>query len=305
MGEKPNTGQSPFAIARGEIFERSLFRDDALRLRRALVESKILPANARGFVDCRLARNGGPARDLDDACDRWSRLLREWSASTGEARLNIPTIVAGATVAMPAVEGLPEGLFSIDVLTVHSNPRPAPVVLRVGEVKVFPDCGGFTDPSELATARAQAGTYVHVLRLALEAAKLDRSVVVADDGFLVFTQPGSNLPSVRPGEDLRFQADRARRALEELRAVALTNTPSADEVAALTTAPKSYGDACLSFCDLASHCQRAALELGLGNALGEDLGRFLGEVSLHRAIEILRGSPPANDAERDLQRRLR
>lgn len=300
-------GQSPFAIARGEIFERSLFRDDALRLRRALVESKVLAANAQGFIDLRLARNSGPSRDLDESCARFARLLREWSASTGDARLGIASIVAGATVRMPAIEGLPEGLFSIDVITVHPNPRPAPIVLRVGEVKVFPDRGGFTDPAELSTARAQAGTYVHVLRLAITDAKLDREIVVADDGFLVFTRPGSNLPSIRAGEDLRFQADRARRALDELRSVALDSAHSteSDPIELLLRAPKSYSDACLSFCELASKCQREAFDAGIGNAMGEDMGRFLGAITLHRALELLRGAAPLTDAERDLQRRLR
>jgi hypothetical protein len=300
-------GQSPFAIARGELFEKALFRDDALRLRRALVESKILPANAQGFVDLRLSRNGGPSKTLDDASARFSALLQSSAASTGDARLAMATIVAGATVKMPEIDGLPEGLFSIDVITVQPNPRPAPIVLRVGEVKVFPDRGGFTDPAELSAARAQAGTYVHVLRLAIAEAKLDKSVVVADDGFLVFSRPGSNMPSVRAGEDLRYQADRARRALEELRTVAIhhpapTESAQIDELAA---APKAYADACLSFCELAAKCQREALAAGLGNALGEDLGRFLGAVSLHRALELLRGAEPSNDAERDLQRRLR
>lgn len=307
LGESPLAGQSPFAIARGELFEKALFRDDALRLRRALVESKILPANAQGFVDLRLSRSGGPCKTLDDACARFSALLQASAASTGDARLAMATIVAGATVTMPEIEGLPEGVFSIDVITVQPNPRPAPIVLRVGEVKVFPDRGGFTDPAELSAARAQAGTYVHVLRLALAEAKLDKSVVVADDGFLVFSRPGSNMPSVRAGEDLRYQADRARRALEELRSVALDHPAPTEraQIEELSSAPKAYADACLSFCELASKCQREALAAGLGNALGEDLGRFLGSVSLHRALELLRGAPPDNEAERDLQRRLR
>ncbi len=306
VGVDSTTGQSPFAIARGELFERALFRDEALRLRRALVEAKVIAANAQGFVDLRLARSGGAARDLDEACARFTKLLREWSGSTGDARSNIASIVAGATVNMPARDGLPEGLFSIDVMTVHPNPRPAPIVLRVGEMKVFPDRGGFTDPAELSTARAQAGTYVHVLRLALGAAKLEREVVVADDGFLVFSRPGSNLPSVRAGEDLRFQADRARRALQELGAVAQSQTePLFASPEDIASAPKAYSDSCLAFCELASKCQREALDAGIGNALGEDMGRFLGSISLHRALELLRGDAPATDAERDLHRRLR
>ena len=69
-------------------------------------------------------------------------------------------------------------------------------------MKAYPDRGGFTDTIELATARAQAGTYVHVLERTIERLGLTRDLLVADDGFLVLTRPASNQPSVRGGEDL-------------------------------------------------------------------------------------------------------
>ncbi|MBI5515968.1 MAG: hypothetical protein HY909_19455 [Deltaproteobacteria bacterium] len=68
-GLEPQTGQSPFALARGAQFERGLFDDDAARLRRGLLERQVLPANAAGFVDLRLKRNGGPMPSLDAARD--------------------------------------------------------------------------------------------------------------------------------------------------------------------------------------------------------------------------------------------
>ena len=93
-------------------------------------------------------------------------------------------------------------------------------VLYVGEVKVYPDRGGHTDASELASARAQAGIYLHGLDLVVEALGVDKKVDVCREGFLVLTRPGSNFPSVRAGEDLRYQAERAKRGFELLESAA-------------------------------------------------------------------------------------
>lgn len=296
-------GQSPFALARGQQFERGLFHDDAQRLRRALVEQKVLPANAAGLHDLRLTRNGGPIATLDAACAGFEQFLRGAAALTSDARMQIPTLVAGATVTLDA-QGFGEGVLALDVLTVHPAPRPAPITLRVGEVKVYPDRGGFTDAQQLASARAQAGLYVHALRRALGAFKLTREFAVADDGFLVLARASSNFPSVRAGEDLRHQAKRAATMLTQVNALGLPPTDTVDDpVKAIADAPHAYGDVCLSFCELADRCQQEALSLGLPNALGDDLARALGTVPLHRALELLRGATPATAAEQDLVRR--
>ncbi len=303
LGLEPVFGQSPFALQRGQSFERTLFEEDALPLRRALIERKALPANASGFVDLRIRQGGGVMRSLEEAADGFERFLREAAKATGDARMQLPTVVAGAAVRCPP-EVLGGGLLAIDVLTVHPQPRPAPVALRVGEVKVYPDRGGFTDPAQLASARAQAGLYVYVLRRSVEALGLTRDLLVADDGFLVLTRAASNQPSVRAGEDLAFQAARAREMFAKLGALPAAQSVEAD-VDAVLAAPKRYGDGCLSFCELADHCRAEALAQGLPAALGDDLARFLGALSLHRALELLRGEAPCNDAESDFVRRAR
>lgn len=306
LGLDPPFGQSPFALQRGQMFERALFDDDATPLRRALVERKVLPANASGFVDLRLRAQGGPCENLSDAATRFERLVRDAARATGDARMQLPSLVAGAAMRVPdAPWG--SGHVALDVLTVHPQPRPAQITLRVGEVKVYPDRGGFTDTAELASARAQAGLYVHVLERALDVWGLTRDILVADDGFLVLTRPSSNQPSVRAGEDLLHQSARAREMFAQLRQVAGDGadesvTPS---VADLIAAPKHYGDACLSFCELADHCRAEALAAGAPSALGDDLARFLGALTLHRALALLRGDPPTHDAEHDFLRRAR
>lgn len=304
IGLSPPFGQSPFALQRGQTFERTLFEEDAMPLRRALIEKKVLPANASGFVDLRLKRGGGPIETLDAAVVKFTELLQTWAARTGDARMSLPTIVAGAALKSPA-EVIGEGLLALDVLTIHPEPRPAPITLRVGEVKVYPDRGGHTDLLELATARAQAGLYVYVLQRTVNELGLDRDLHVADDGFLVLARPSSNQPSVRAGEDLKYQAARAREMFARLKPLQNQSMEGKVDAKTVLTAPKHYSDTCLSFCELADHCRDEALKAGLPVAFGEDLARFLGEVTLHRALELLHDQPPTNDAERDFLRRSR
>ncbi len=110
---------------------------------------------------------------------------------------------------------LPEALLVLDALVVRHD--DAPPTLMVGEIKTYPDRGGYTDPTELATARAQAGVYVHGLDLVLDELDLASAFKVAREGFLVLSRPGFNQPSIRAGEDLRYQAERAKRGFQRLR----------------------------------------------------------------------------------------
>jgi hypothetical protein len=183
----------------------------------------------------------------------------------------------------------------------------------VGEIKVYPDRGGYTDPHELASTRAQAGIYVHALRLAVDAAGVSTEVAVSDEGFLVLTRPGSNVPCVRAHEDLGFQAKRAERAFERLReaaarADALPADADTEEVpkprlAVVVDAPKAYDEACVSFCELEGYCHALAVKDESPALLGRDVARFLGAVSLARAGALLDGAPADTAAEVDFVRR--
>ena len=313
LGLDPQAGQSPFAIGRGVVFERSLYAEGARRLFAALVTAGVLPASAAGFVDHRTRKNGGPIANMDDARALFEELLRRCAAATtDDERAALPAILASPTLQIPGRAILPDGIFAVDVVTVHPG-RPGKVVLRVGEIKVYPDRGGHTDAHQLATTRAQAGIYVHALELAVEAAGVGAEVEVADDGFLVLTRPGSNTPSVRAHEDLRFQARRAARAFERLReaaaqAGALPGDSDAPEVPrarldVVLAAPKAYDEACVSFCELEGHCHARAIARGSPAILGRDVARFLGAISLPRASALLGGEHAATAAEEDFLRR--
>jgi hypothetical protein len=206
---------------------------------------------------------------------------------------------------------LPEALLIVDVVTVTAGDASR-CRLNVGEVKVFPDRGGHTDPRQLAAARAQAGIYRHAFELSIESLGYEDRIELAPDGFLVFTWPGSNSPSVRLGEDLRYQSIRAARGFERLEEVAneivRDDDFAADDPSLLDRvlhAPTDYAESCLSFCDLAPRCHQHAVKSGDAVVLGDDARRFLGDTSVERAVELLNGAETHDDRELDLQRQLR
>lgn len=307
VGLEASFGQSPFAIARGNRFEAGLFFDDAKKLRAALERKRCLPESSTGFLDLRLKLNGGRrVGSVDQALSETERWLRRIaSAPTGAE-----SIVAAPMIKIPKGVILPEALLIIDAVTVTTT-ADGRAHITVGEVKVFPDRGGHTDPQQLASARAQAGIYEHAMRLAVDALGLKDQIDIASDGFLVFTWPGSNSPSVRPNEDLTYQAIRAERGFDRLEEVAVgvvrDDDFSADNptlIQRVLDAPTDYSEACLSFCDLAPRCHARATAADDPIILGGEVARFLGDVSITRALELMAGVVPADDREADLQRQL-
>jgi hypothetical protein len=302
-GGEVTMGQSPFALARGRQFERTLFGREAASLLAELIKQGVLPAGSSGFADYRLRLNGGRARDLDDAKALTAEALKGAAAHPKRA----PAVIAGATVTIPGGVMLPKATLVLDVLAVR--PGSGPPELIVGEIKTYPDRAGYTDARELATARAQAGIYVHGLELVLAGLGLADAFSVRREGFLVLSRPGFNQPSVRAGEDLRFQAERAKRGFELLRSAAEAVDPLPDPdgesgYRAVTGAKTRFDETCISFCDRAAICRRKALEAGNAAVLGHDMARFLGATSLPRAVELLNGAKPTSDAEGDLVRRF-
>lgn len=309
VGVDATYGQSPFAIARGMMFERLLFEKDAERLRKALVEAGVLSGTASGFLDLRLKKSGGPAASLDAAMATFDALLRGWSLLPADRLDEVPSIIASPVLQLPGRAILPDGMFAVDVIVTRAV--EGKLELRIGEIKVYPDRGGFTDAGELSSTRAQAGIYLHALQLAVSTLP-SSALRVATDGFLVLTKPGSNFPSVRAGEDLSFQSARAARAMEQLREVAALAVPldapgkkvPEDRLAVIRDAPKAYCEGCISFCELAEHCHAKALDAGDGAVLGQDVARFLGSITLPRAIALMEGKKPKGPVEEDFKRRV-
>lgn len=299
-GLETRMGQSPFALARGQNFERRIFRSGGARLGAELQSHEMLPGGDFEFVDLRLRATGGPMADLDRAQQATLELLRRL-VSPDPPR---PVLAAGPALLVPGGIMLPEALLVIDALV--AKRVEGKTLLVVGEIKTYPDRGGHTDPAELAQARAQAGVYVHALRLVAQELALADHLTVSDQGFLVLSRPGSNFPSVRPSEDLRYQALRAERgfALLSTAAQALPPQPETARIEGILSAETCYAQGCLSFCDRAPGCHRRALESGDPAVLGQDVEQLLGRVDLDRAIELMEGGRAETVAEEDLVRIL-
>jgi hypothetical protein len=299
-GLTSSMGQSPFALQRGQRFERRLFRDDGKVLRAELEAAGVLPAGSNGFADFRMRLHGGSSRSLDEALERTVELLRVL-AKDGVGT-TAASLVAGATICVPGRAMLPEAILVLDALVIReSNGIPE---LVVGEIKTYPDRGGHTDRVELAGARAQSGVYVHGLAEVLAENKWADRIFVAMSSFLVLTKPGSNRPSVRAREDVQYQAKRAARGLEKLRELAgrmatCSDSP-VDRVAAVLHAQTRYAESCIRFCDRASGCFARAREASDPAILGDDVARLLGTISLDRARELLAGEKPNTHVEREL-----
>lgn len=307
LGIDATFGQSPFAIARGNRFEAGLFFDAAARLRAALERKGALPDESVGFLDLRLRMNGGTrVPSIDQALAETAAWLQRIAAKPSSAE----SIVAAPMIKIPKGVILPEALLIIDVVAVTTGVEGR-ARITVGEVKVFPDRGGHTDPRQLASARAQAGIYRHALQLSVAALGIADEVDVATDGFLVFTWPGSNSPSIRANEDLTYQAIRAERGFERLEEVAQSIVREDDFAADDPTlvrrvheASTDYSEACLSFCDLAPRCHARAISVDDPIVLGGEVKRLLGDTTVARAIELVNGANPADERERDLQRQM-
>ena len=135
---------------------------------------------------------------------------------------------------------------------------------------------------------------------------------VAPDGFLVFTWPGSNSPSIRADEDLTYQAIRAERGFERLEEVAQSVVRDDDFSAENPTlvqrvldADTDYSEACLVVLR-----PRAALPRACARRRRPDHPRRRRQAAARRhdrstaRIELLDGAEPADDREADLQRQL-
>lgn len=302
----PREGQSVFALLRGRTFEARLIKEDASTLLESLQRAEVIASTSTDFEDHRITLNDGPLKDLDEAIESGTRFLLDLANGR-----SFNGAVSSFTVRIPKGVMLPEAVLIVDVLSVETD-FDVPTI-SVGEIKTYADQGGHTSRSDLATARAQMGLYAHALEVTLDSLGLTEKIAVSSFGFLVLTYPGSNRPSVRGKEDLRYQRERAKRGFELMEEAALLMNgeygagDDDDESTLLDlvlNATTSFQDSCIAFCERAESCYQNALISNRGVALGDDVERFLNGISLSQAESLLKGAKPMTDAERDLLARL-
>ena len=302
----PREGQSIFALLRGRTFESRLIKEDAAVLLESLQRSEVIASTSTDFEDHRIKLNDGPLDGLDEAIETGTKFLVD--VANGRS---FNGAVSSFTVRIPKGIMLPEAILIIDVLSVETH-LDIPTI-SVGEIKTYADQGGHTSRSDLATARAQMGLYAHALEVTIESLGLTGKISVSNFGFLVLTYPGSNRPSVRGKEDLRYQRERSKRGFDLMEEAAhLMNgeygAGDDDEEATLLdlvlNATTSFQDSCIAFCERAETCYQRALDANEGVALGDDVERFLNGIPIDHAESLLKGTKPKTAAEHDLLARL-
>ncbi len=306
LGLPDNKGISPFAVTRGYLFEKRLFDADAAVLREQLEKKNVLPAGSSGFADFRLKSNFGTSvQSMEEALRESANFIRTLSEGGP-----IPSIITGLTIRLPQGVMLPEATLILDVMTAVKG-QDGRVKLQIGEIKVFPDRGGYTDPQHLATARAQAGVYLYGIESWLEAQRLLSHFDLPATGFLVFTWPGTSSPVVRADEDLSEQKERAKRGFLNLDEVAqrvvgvnLEEFNPDEYEAWVKHSRTAYAEKCWGFCDLAARCQLVAVREDRGIVLGTEVSRALGAVSMGRTIALLNGEKPRDATESALVSQL-
>jgi len=282
-------GQSPFALSRGQTFERTIFRDNAARLLQQLSGHSIVPPHAAGFRDLR-SNAFETARAESDA------FLKCVHRTKGDP----PAIWAGLAIRIPGDPILPETNLIIDLIAARREGDR--VRLRIAEVKTYPHRGGYTDPLQLAGARAQCGIYIHALREHLKAQRLDDRIAVDDEGFLVLTEAGTSFMSIHGAEDLAPQVDRAARGLIRLRTIG-RGMPADPRhgIERVRAAEVEYTDACVGFCDRAATCHDAAWTAERPAILGDDASRAFRDLPLSRVCDLLdERVAPTTPFEQDL-----
>lgn len=302
-GDPAREGQSPFALAAGNQFERYLFENGAARLldlyrtndRLTADECKvaIVPDLAPGTRPQDMARR----QALTDRFFRM-KLARDPNAPNLIVKPRLPIWLVGVEHATE-----PDMLVAADAEPFY---HPA-------EIKSYPDRDGKTDAADIRSACRQAGVGVVGLRQAVAALGVHTpEAIVPAVCDLVLRRPGSFTATLRPMailaevDSIVRIFDEAPRSLDELEAMLAQIAPGAtlDNPEVLDAIPNNFVEGCREHCALAARCKQAAIANGdlilLGGQAREELAAA---GSLSRAIDLLRdrGGAPRTPEEQALK----
>ncbi|MFE9427673.1 hypothetical protein ACFYNO_32430 [Kitasatospora sp. NPDC006697] len=293
LGRPAPFGRSPFAIARGTVFEARLKADGCSALLAPLRQHLGLPAHD----DDRLAQpdlltGAGPAV----RAARTTQALAE-AVAASQADPHSWTLLDHPMLRL-TVAGAPAYLEP-DAVVVHGGR------CTVVEIKSFPVLDGSADPAKVGAAARQAAVYVLALQ---EAAGVPAALArAADPGvpgapeltvLLVCPLDFGQRPTAA-AIDVRKELATTRRQLTRMTGVeelldALPATASFDlapdqagqptrpveELAASVDAvPAAYGPECLSSCELGFHCRAQARSAGGLEQLGRGVRADFGELA--------------------------
>jgi hypothetical protein len=299
-GEANREGQSPFALAVGNQFERTLTQNGAALLlelyrsagRLQLPESKIV--NIPELVP------GNPS----DAAKMAAAMLRRRTETDRLLRMklrgdpNAPNLIIKPRLTVQLV-GV-EHPIEPDVLVAADNDR----FYRPVEVKSYADRDGKTEAADIRSACRQAAVGAVGVRHALLRFGIDDMSLVPPNGDLIFKKPGSMKATLREMTlrselaSLERAIDEAPRNLDELQALIEPNG-SLDSPDVLDQLPNNYCSSCREHCALAARCKQEAIKSGDPAILGDRARELFASVgTVSRALDLLRGNgAPARTAE--------
>jgi hypothetical protein len=300
-GEKTQQGQSPFALAIGNSFERGLIKDGAAALLKLLRDGgRLTIAECKVVIMPDLVPGVGAA--VVARRNRETLRLLRLKASGDRSAPNL-IVKPRLTVALLGVDhGIePDAIVAAD----------ADAFYRPMELKSYPDRAGKTDPADVRSACRQAAVAVVALRQAAERLGLrDLVSAVPSIGDLVLRVPASQKGKLRrmtlDGEvaSLERALGEAPRNLDELEAFMPAGV-SLDRPEVLEAVPNSYRPNCREHCALAKHCKQASIAAQDPILLGEQAKELLIPAgSIARAGALLDGARPRTEAEKALAEQL-
>ncbi|MGA5823831.1 hypothetical protein ACPC54_39010 [Kitasatospora sp. NPDC094028] len=310
LGRPAPFGQSPFAIARGVIFESRLKADGYAALLEPLRAHLGVPDDGAPLEVPDLLHRSGPAVRADRTAEVLARAAAEPDTWTLLDHPMLRLDVAGSAAYLEP-----------DALVVHGGR------CTVVEIKSFPVLDGSADPAKVGAAARQAAVYVLALQQTAAAAA---GRPLAADPYTEQRLPGSPRTSVllvcpkdfgnhptAVAVDVRRELATTRRQLSRMTGIGrlLAELPAgtdfdlaADQdgvpartseqlTAAVETMPAAYSPDCLSTCELGFHCRARARCDDRVEQLGRGVRGELGSIrTVADALAAATGADRADDA---------
>lgn len=304
LGVPPNEGQSPFALAMGQRFEKRMLENGAASLFALYRERGLLAVQEIKFIAVDDFAPGSSPKALQKRAGETRRLLD--AKRRGDP--NAPNIIVKPRLSVDLV-GVPHAIEPDFLVATDADS-----FYRVGELKSYPDRGGKTDPADIRSACRQAAVGVVGLRQTLRTFGVNSAAALAvADADLVLRVTGLFMPTLNrmaiPGEvdSVERAIGEAPTNLQELEALLPTDA-SFQDAATIAAVPNNYRPSCKEHCAMWEHCRAQALEQRHPVVLGDQAAELLAPAgSIERGLELMRGQgqPPRNTAEATLADELR
>ncbi len=303
LGGEDNEGQSPFALALGQRFDKHLLDHSAANLFALYREKGILNDTEAKIVDINNFAPGTTAADLAKRQAETRRALL--SKLRGEA--TAPNLIIKPRLVVNLV-GIPHPIEPDYLVAGDADP-----FYEVGELKSYPDRGGKTDEADIRGACRQAAVGVVALRQFLALHTHYPENLASARAHIILKVTGLFLASLNR-MDIVGEVDSVLRALadapanlDELEAM-LPAAGTLDNPHVLSAIPHHYRSSCKEHCALFERCRAQARAESQPAVLGDFAKeKLLAAGSVNRAIELMTGTgaPPRTPAETALANELR